>query len=616
MFDIAEIHLENFRSYRGKHCFTFPSEPGLYFLTGTNQKDPRLESNGSGKSSLLDAIYWCLYGKTLRGLKATDVISWGEKSCHITLIISIGTSAYRIRRTQGPNSLKIDDELVEQPAVNKLLGLEPDGFQRSVIMAQFNEAFLDLGPTDKLGLFSQIMNLDYWLDHSAQADKKSKSILIKIEAHERALMAIDASIQATVSNIKNFLEQEGAYARSNKEEQKRLNAKLKEAEADFEAYLLAEELGDTKIALVEAELKKIKVLYDSTKAEDDELAEHGRTLEKREAEAVTLTKIAREALKPLEELDSICPTCLQQIDQSHLEAEIKKAHAKLAKAVTKYDEIALKITHNDEKREEIGQELYELKAKIHSANENLKKLSRDQTSATIAKSEAKGEVESIKKVVEKLRTSPNPYTQPRLKAEADLVAYHQNEELKARALKKLKDEYAAISYWIQGFKRVRLFIIEETLRSLEAEVNSCLVSLGLSGWSIEFDVERENKSGGITKGFVVLIKAPGYDHPIKWEAWSGGEAQRLTLAANLGLANLIMQQAGLQNKIEFYDEPSKHLSKAGLMDLAETLHQRAIDDQKVIFLVDHNMPEFGEFAGVIKVTKDVDGNSTISMEGN
>src|SRR5262249_53537660 len=149
-----------------------------------------------------------------------------------------------------------------------------------------------------------------------------------------------------------------------------------------------------------------------------------------------------------------------------------------------------------------------------------------------------------------------------------------------------------------------LFIIEETLRSLELEVNNSLASLGLVDWQVEFDIERENKSGTITKGFSVFIRCPSHPEPVRWESWSGGETQRLQLAGDFGLANLIMMQAGLTNAIEFYDEPSDHLSDEGLADLSETLHQRATTDNKCIFLVDHRMPDFGDFAGVYTVTKD------------
>jgi len=69
-----------------------------------------------------------------------------------------------------------------------------------------------------------------------------------------------------------------------------------------------------------------------------------------------------------------------------------------------------------------------------------------------------------------------------------------------------------------------------------------------------------------------------------------------------------MQQAGLVNSVEFYDEPSNHLSDEGLLDLAETLHGRAISDGKRIILVDHRMPDFGDFSGVFTVVKNATGS--------
>jgi DNA repair exonuclease SbcCD ATPase subunit len=171
----------------------------------------------------------------------------------------------------------------------------------------------------------------------------------------------------------------------------------------------------------------------------------------------------------------------------------------------------------------------------------------------------------------------------------------------------LNEDHTAIGYWVTGFKRVRLFIVEETLRQLELEINNSLASLGLLDWHIELDVERENKSGGITKGFTVLVHAPGAPGPVKFESYSGGETQRLRLAGDLGMANLIMERAGLHNTIEFFDEPSQHLSQEGVLDLAETLQQRATDLGRRLFIIEHQLLDY-PYAGVITVTKDANGS--------
>jgi DNA repair exonuclease SbcCD ATPase subunit len=185
--------------------------------------------------------------------------------------------------------------------------------------------------------------------------------------------------------------------------------------------------------------------------------------------------------------------------------------------------------------------------------------------------------------------------QTQLKTVSDLIDRYEKDRI-------------AVNFWITGFKRVRLFLVEQTLRQLEVEVNNNMASLGLNDYRIEFDVERENKSGGVTKGFTVLVYSPDHDKPVRWEAWGGGVTHRLRLAGDLGLANLIMERAGLTGSVEFYDEPSRHLSQEGLLDVAETLHQRALTGNKRVFLVDHASIDFGDFAGCYFITKTADGS--------
>ena len=146
MFDIESVELENFRSFHGKHTFTLPTDPGLYLITGKNEIEPRLGANGIGKSTLLDAIYWCLYGRTTRGLKAGDVVSWDEKSCRVSVLL--GTTL--ITRTQNPNSLIVKGIPISQEALQALLRLGPEAFTYAIMLPQFGDSFFDLPPAAKL----------------------------------------------------------------------------------------------------------------------------------------------------------------------------------------------------------------------------------------------------------------------------------------------------------------------------------------------------------------------------------------------------------------------------------------------------------------------------------
>jgi DNA repair exonuclease SbcCD ATPase subunit len=270
-----------------------------------------------------------------------------------------------------------------------------------------------------------------------------------------------------------------------------------------------------------------------------------------------------ETIDNIDKLGAKCPTCLQTVSRDHLKAEKIRLTNHL-KALKTHQRAAL--ADCDASQTELDQ----LDRDEAAMERNLKDFTRLQA-------EYAAVVIMLKQKCDQL---------------ADL------ETSLGRLFKdydKLKSTREAVEFWVGGFKRIRLFIIDETLRQFELEVNNNLASLGLPDWRIEFDVERETKSGGVSKGFVVLVypPEPSGGEPVRLEAWSGGETQRLRLAGDLGLANLIMDRAGLRNTIEIYDEPSSHLSQEGLLDLLDTLQQRAQDHNKIILIVDHHALDYG-----------------------
>ena len=606
MFDIHQIWLDNFKSFRGKHTFRFPEETGLYFVTGKNEDSPRLGANGIGKSTLLDAIYWCLYGRTLRGLKANDVITWDEKTCTVSLTMQVGEIPFKVTRGQSPNYLSIDGVKVEQEAVNDLIRLTPEAFVYGVMLPQFGQSFFELKPADKLTLFSQIMGLDYWLERSEKAATTTKQFEDDIAAVSSAIATSKRRKDDTLIDLKTLernaeMAEEAAKAAALavKKEAAALSAQIKiildnfnDADAWHKELLAEVEIKEDSIE----QMKKVEKVYlDRSKALHTERTTLGARME-----------VAFEAKELLNKLKDVCPTCKQKVDKKHLNQE----RANLEKALEEHRVAFDAMT----KKWDIAYRFYEkTMVSIEEANNALKAVNRDVSKALVKKQTANSELsylKSRKKDIDgKVTVKENPY---RAMIESKLTQHDKLTKEIATGTQKLNDlnaQHAAAIYWVAGFKRVRLFIIEETLKALEMEVNSSLTSLGLVDWQIEFDVERENKSGGVTKGFVVFVRSPDHPEPVRFESWSGGETQRLQLAGDLGLANLIMQQAGLVSTIEMLDEPSEHLSTEGVMDLVETLAQRAIHDDKRILLVDHRTIDFSGLTDPINIIKTEDGSA-------
>ena len=332
MFDIHQIWLDNFKSFRGKHTFRFPEETGLYFVTGKNEDSPRLGANGIGKSTLLDAIYWCLYGRTLRGLKANDVITWDEKTCTVSLTMQVGEIPFKVTRGQSPNYLSIDGVKVEQEAVNDLIRLTPEAFVYGVMLPQFGQSFFELKPADKLTLFSQIMGLDYWLERSEKAATTTKQFEDDIAAVSSAIATSKRRKDDTLIDLKTLernaeMAEEAAKAAALavKKEAAALSAQIKiildnfnDADAWHKELLAEVEIKEDSIE----QMKKVEKVYlDCSKALHTERTTLGARME-----------VAFEAKELLNKLKDVCPTCKQKVDKKHLNQE----RANLEKALEEH----------------------------------------------------------------------------------------------------------------------------------------------------------------------------------------------------------------------------------------------------------------------------------------
>ncbi len=146
----------------------------------------------SGKSSLIDAIVWCLYGRTARyGADSKGVISTGESTCEVAFDFTIGARQFRAVRRTGKTT---DSGLSEHQGgewtqdesgserltkrVEELLGLDFDSFTKTVILPQGRYAeFLSSEPSKRRDLLEKILELGVYkrvVDRAKELETRSK----------------------------------------------------------------------------------------------------------------------------------------------------------------------------------------------------------------------------------------------------------------------------------------------------------------------------------------------------------------------------------------------------------------------------------------------------------
>ncbi len=163
-----KLSLKNFMPFRTTgdqvHEVDF-SQLELFSITGPM---------ASGKSALIDAMVWCLYGRTARyGADSKGVISAGEQTCEVVLDFSVGERWFRaVRRTgkmtESGLSEREGEEWIQDTSgsalltrrIEDILGLDFDSFIKTVILPQGRYAeFLTSEPSKRRELLAKILEL-------------------------------------------------------------------------------------------------------------------------------------------------------------------------------------------------------------------------------------------------------------------------------------------------------------------------------------------------------------------------------------------------------------------------------------------------------------------------
>jgi len=600
MFDILRICMWWFKSYYGEHEFWFPEGIGLYYLTGRNEDSPGLGANACGKTSLVDAIYWCFYGTSTRGIKAANVVHWGTQSCKVEVDVTVGLGTFTIARGQNPNFLTIDGQKATQDQVDKLLRMNDEAFKYAIFIPQFGTSFFDLLPAAKLSLFASIMQLDFWLERSKRASSKAERISTDMRKEEAELNRAEGRREEAIAGLKELRRKSDQFVDDRKVSLKALKKQISKHDERVT------DLKDALPALRKAEQAAARSL-DSLKQ-----GRQGLELtyfdERRDAASLqgdydrVTAKLAalQDDHKHFDSLrGKICPTCLQVVDGDHLKKQGDKIEALREKDEQEADDIYERLERAKGRRKKLKRQMEESDGLLRLASDKVTGTHHARVDCDNALTQAERDLKKAQLDYDTLQAAQDPFEALLDKRRDDINAYEKDIEESQDEIARLKEHYDAVFYWVAGFKRIRLFVIERTLKQLEIETNNNLTQLGLIGWEIQLDIERENKSGGITKGFTVLIYSPRHTEPVPYEAFSGGEIQRIRLAGDLAVSNMILERVGLTSGIEMHDEPSEHLSAEGMADLIDNLRERADRENKKVWLVDHHAFDSGEFAGVL-----------------
>jgi ABC-type lipoprotein export system ATPase subunit/RNA polymerase-binding transcription factor DksA len=204
MFPKIDAH--QFRSYP-KIDWTIP--PGLTLIDGENQDTGG--SNMSGKTVLLDSLFWCRYGWLPKwggpkGGTADAVIQRGKNSCRVTVTEQIGSDEIVIERMR-PSSLRVwkngeEQKSINQKELNVLLGMGPERFLLCAYIPQKRKnSFYHMGDRERTDLLSIISGLEQLDEGAVDAKAKKKVCEESITHFEGQKIAYNAQLNEIPTRV-------------------------------------------------------------------------------------------------------------------------------------------------------------------------------------------------------------------------------------------------------------------------------------------------------------------------------------------------------------------------------------------------------------------------------
>jgi DNA repair exonuclease SbcCD ATPase subunit len=348
MIKIKELTVKNFMSVGNQTQAVDFTREHLTLVLGENLDqggDDSGSRNGTGKTTIVNALTYALYGNALTNIKKDNLINKiNGKGMLVTLSFEKDGIDYRIERGRRPNILKFYVNDVEQETdetddaqgdmretqkdLDDIIGMSHDMFKHILALNTYTEPFLSMRANDQRMIIEQLLGITI-LSEKAEALKE----LIRITKDE--ILQETANIEAAKkSNEKIQLSIESLLTRQ--------TAWNKQKDVDLEK--ISKAIQELQSVDIDGELEqhaKLKV-YDELSARIKSLNKERATLESATAQAERSVKKYASELAAL--ANKTCHACEQQLHDHKHEQMSGQAQSNLDEAQKYLDKVTVDLS--------------------------------------------------------------------------------------------------------------------------------------------------------------------------------------------------------------------------------------------------------------------------------
>lgn len=605
--NIQHVEISGFRSFSGQQSFSLDRGPGLFLMKGQNDVDSELGANGVGKSTFWDAIRWCLFGATSRGLKGPKVESWQNSQTSVKVRLEVRGITYTVHRTRNPIRVMLNKKSVAQGTLDELYGMSGGLWDQVFMQGQFGRYFFDMTPADRLDTLSELLDLERWTEAARISAGRQRQIKKDLAQHLRKYSNVEGQLQAGRANLKDrmvFVDKRQADVDNSDEKEQQHLFRLRGLMSDTKGAI--EDLEDSLDELAELNVRDAEVEEIRTNIAKCERRYTGMSETRGELRATIRHHADRSA--KIQKLEDRCPMCEQGISHNVHDKMAADAARKRKEAELKLQTVDADLRKSDRDLKRHKDQLREILSDIRDA---ASKVERIKTGIQHHKTQWAGyerDCDSVGSGSVRVRTELAEAQSREDETKAEVSALEQKLREMTAVTHGFNYMIQVITDWSVHFRKIRLFVVERALVQMRSKINSSLTELGLRGWKVDFEVGDLKSIGVARQGFEIMVRSPHSPEKVPWESWSGGETQRLRIAGAVGMADLIATTQGIQTKLEIWDEPTAHLDETGVADLISYMEDRARGD-RAIWLVDHRSLSRGAFTGTALVVKTKDGSA-------
>jgi DNA repair exonuclease SbcCD ATPase subunit len=578
MIKIKELTVKNFMSVGNQtQAVNFAAE-NLTLVLGENLDqggDDSGSRNGTGKTTIVNALSYSLFGNALTNIKKDNLINKiNNKNMLVTLSFNKDGTDYRIERGRKPNVFKffvndteqetedVDDSQGDvretQRDVEDLLGMSHDMFKHIVALNTYTEPFLSMRANDQRVIIEQLLGITL-LSEKADALKEQVRITKESITQESAnIEAAKKSNEKIQLSIDSLLNRQNAWNTQHDTDIEKIARAIVELE---NVDIVSELEKHAQLKVYDEQAAKLKSLNKERATLDSAIAQAERSVKKYAGE---LSKLANKT----------CHACEQELHDHKHEEMSATANTHLVEAQKYFDKVTADLKKITKEIADIGEingrpdTYYDSLEQALKHQNNLKTL---ETQLTVKAGETDPYQEQIDELTD---TALQEITWDQVN---ELTRLKEHQEFLLKLLTS-KDSF------------IRKKIIDQNLAYLNNRLTYYLDKMGLPHTVV------------FQNDLTVEITQLGQD--LDFDNLSRGERNRLILGLSWSFRD-VWESLYQQINLLFVDELIDNgLDASGVEGALAVLKKMARERKKNIFLISHKDELIGRVNNVLKVIKE------------